>query len=212
MIKHIIWDWNGTLFNDVEMSVSVMNSILKERKLPILTVEYYRSIFTFPVVDYYKKLNLNFKEEPFEIVGKIFIDRYEERKGESSLHKNVNLLLNELKENSIQQSILSAYSQVTLEEILVYHNIHSYFSNVVGLSHIYADSKIENGKKLMSKLDHNKDEILFIGDTVHDFEVAEELGIKSILFAKGHQSEETLRRTGVPVINEITEMKNYLEI
>ena len=75
MIKHIIWDWNGTLFNDVEMSVSVMNSILKERKLPIMTVEYYRSIFTFPVVDYYKKLNLNFKEEPFEIVGKIFIDR-----------------------------------------------------------------------------------------------------------------------------------------
>jgi phosphoglycolate phosphatase len=64
----------------------------------------------------------------------------------------------------------------------------------------------------MSKLNYNKDEILFIGDTVHDFEVAEELGIKSILFSKGHQSETTLRSTGVPVINEITEIKNHLEL
>ncbi len=212
MIKHIIWDWNGTLFNDVEMSVSVMNSILAERNIPQMTLEYYKSIFTFPVVDYYQKLNLNFEKEPFSVVGKIFIDRYEKRKNESSLHRHVKDVLTKISQSGIGQSILSAYSQNTLDEIIVFHKIEKYFSNIVGLDHIYADSKIANGKKLMLQLSNHKNEILFVGDTVHDFEVAEELGIKPILFSKGHQSEESLKNTGAPVIAQINHLLNYLDI
>ena len=211
MIKHIIWDWNGTLFNDVELSVSVMNSILSERLLPTMSIDYYKSIFTFPVIDYYKKLNIDFGKEPFNEIGKLFIDRYEARKHESKLHDGTEELLIYLKNKGISQSILSAYSQTTLEEIISYYKIDSYFNNIVGLNHIYADSKIENGKKLMKRLNHNKHEILFIGDTVHDFEVAEEIGISSVLFSKGHQCLEILKTTGTKIIGDLNEIKIQLE-
>jgi phosphoglycolate phosphatase len=45
-----------------------------------------------------------------------------------------------------------------------------------------------------------------IGDTVHDFEVASEMGVKCILIADGHQSEERLLKTNVPVLKNIGQL------
>ncbi|MCJ7554278.1 MAG: HAD family hydrolase, partial [Ignavibacteriaceae bacterium] len=75
--RHIIWDWNGTLFNDVVLCKDIMNNILKRFDLPLLSLEKYREVFTFPVEDYYKKAGLDFNITPFEILGKDFMDEYE---------------------------------------------------------------------------------------------------------------------------------------
>jgi phosphoglycolate phosphatase len=77
---------------------------------------------------------------------------------------------------------------------------------MVGLDHIYATSKIENGRELIKKLGNGKGETLFIGDTVHDFEVAVEIGADCILIAGGHQDKETLKSTGVPVYNSLKDI------
>ena len=53
--QHIIWDWNGTLLNDVKLCADIMNNLLKTRSLPTITLEKYREIFTFPVKDYILK-------------------------------------------------------------------------------------------------------------------------------------------------------------
>ena len=47
--KHIIWDWNGTLLNDVDHAVNVINSILIEHKIELIDKRKYRQIFDFPV-------------------------------------------------------------------------------------------------------------------------------------------------------------------
>ena len=54
-INVILWDWNGTLLDDVEVCIESMNSMLSKRKKPLLTREHYKEIFTFPVIDYYRK-------------------------------------------------------------------------------------------------------------------------------------------------------------
>ena len=64
--KAIIWDWNGTLLDDVELCINSMNLLLKERNLQALTIDRYREIFTFPVKEYYQKAGFNFKTENFE--------------------------------------------------------------------------------------------------------------------------------------------------
>jgi phosphoglycolate phosphatase len=91
-------------------------------------------------------------------------------------------------------------------EIVRQFGIERYFSHMVGLAHIYATSKIENGKALMKKLGNGKGENLFIGDTVHDFEVAEEIGAGCILIADGHQGKEKLEACGVPVFNSLKDI------
>ena len=68
MIKHVIWDWNGTLLDDAWLCVDVMNGMLSKRGLPLITLEIYRNIFDFPVRDYYLKLGYDFDNESFEMV------------------------------------------------------------------------------------------------------------------------------------------------
>ncbi|MFA6978254.1 MAG: HAD hydrolase-like protein [Ignavibacteriaceae bacterium] len=204
--KHIIWDWNGTLFNDVEVCVSIVNSLLLNRSLPILSHEKYKDIFTFPVKDYYVTAGFDFEKEPFELVGKEWIDEYERRKYECGLSNSALPLLEKISSMKIDQSILSAYSQHTLVEVVESCGLTKYFSHLVGLDNIYASSKVKLGKELMIKLELNNGEALLIGDTTHDFDVATEIGADCILVASGHQNHKNLERCGVLVFDSIKEL------
>ena len=35
--KHIIWDWNGTLLDDLQMSIDALNAILVSEQMEIVT-------------------------------------------------------------------------------------------------------------------------------------------------------------------------------
>ncbi|MCX8010600.1 MAG: HAD hydrolase-like protein, partial [Ignavibacteria bacterium] len=161
--KHIIWDWNGTLLDDVWLCVDVMNGLLQKRGMRLITVEEYREIFTFPVIDYYKKLGFNFAIESFEKVGTEFIVEYEKRRLESQLQPYTLEVLDKIKRLHITQSVLSAYKQETLDELLTHFGLVEYFDFILGLDNHYADSKLENGKKLIQLLALKPKEVLFIG-------------------------------------------------
>ncbi len=204
--KHIIWDWNGTIFNDVELGIEIINKLLSERGLKTITIDEYQNLFTIPVKDYYIKLGFDFNKESFEIIGKLWIDEYEKRKYECSLYNGIIEVLEKIYETGIEQSILSAYSQHTLEEMVNYFNLKKYFKYVVGLDNIYAASKLHLGIDLMKKLRNGKGETLLIGDTLHDYEVASEIGADCILVADGHQSKNILLKSGTKVIDNISEL------
>ena len=70
---HLIWDWNGTLQDDVWLCIDVMNSLLHRRRKPAITLQQYREIFRFPVKDYYLKAGLDYEIEPFELIAEEFI-------------------------------------------------------------------------------------------------------------------------------------------
>lgn len=38
-MKHIIWDWNGTLLDDLDVSMDALNSILTKEQLPLVLVK-----------------------------------------------------------------------------------------------------------------------------------------------------------------------------
>jgi len=185
--EHIIWDWNGTIFDDLDLSISIINGLLKKYNLPELKREEYRNYFTLPVKNYYSQIGFDFSKYSFEDVGKEWIDEYERRKFECGLYNGIEEILKKINALGIRQSILSAYSQHTLEEMVNHFGIRPLFDYVFGLDNIYAASKIQLGKQLIEKIGNKK--VLLIGDIVHDFEVASELGADCILLASGHQSE-----------------------
>ena len=94
--RHIIWDWNGTLVDDTWLFVDIMNGVLKNRNLPIITLEDYRNVFDFPVKDYYLKLGFDFSDEPFESSGLDFIKIYDSRKFEPELFEDTQSTLDVL--------------------------------------------------------------------------------------------------------------------
>ncbi len=205
--RHIIWDWNGTIFDDVKLCVNIINSLLEKRELKTLSLDEYRDIFTFPVEEYYKIAGFDFSKESFAVVGKEWMDQYESRKLECSIFEEVMTLFDKLKNEGISQSILSAYSTHTLIELTEHFGIRNYFSNIVGLDHIYADSKLHLGQKLITQLKDDPKEILLIGDTLHDSEVADELGVDCVLVATGHQSKAKLLQNGDIVYDSVKSLQ-----
>lgn len=205
-MNSIIWDWNGTLLNDLEFCISCINVLLKKRKLQLLDQKSYREVFSFPVKDYYQAIGFDFTKEDFSIPAYEFIDFYEKGVRSCSLHPSAIEVLNFFRDKGIRQFVLSAMHQNMLTETLQHNKIFEFFEDAAGLDDHYAISKIERGRQLLEKFQLNKTKTYIIGDTIHDFEVAHELGIKCILVADGHQSEERLRSTTAIVVRELSQL------
>jgi phosphoglycolate phosphatase len=62
----------------------------------------------------------------------------------------------------------------------------------------------------MKKLKLSRGEALMVGDTLHDKEVADEIGAESVLLSTGHQSKERLLQSGVPVIDSLFELEEFI--
>ncbi len=204
--KHIIWDWNGTLLNDRWLCIESINNLLKNRGKPVLSEKDYLAYFDFPVRDYYVRAGFNFTQEDFKIPALQFIDLYDKGRKECHLQENALKVLKYFQENGISQSLLSASEESILNDMVDHFGLREYFSEVAGLNNHYAASKIDLGKKLLGKLAILPDEVLMIGDTKHDHEVAQSLGVDIILYDQGHFPGYRLEDCGCRVISDLNEL------
>lgn len=202
-IRHLIWDWNGTLFDDLALSISVMNELLSERNLPLLDCDRYHTHFGFPVIRYYERIGFDFSRESFEVAGAEFIRRYDEQKWAYHIFSDILPTLKRAHEMDITCSVLSASPHDELEKLIRHYGLAPYMSHVAGLDNIYAHSKVEKGLHHIQELRIPPESILMIGDTTHDHEVAEAMGTRTLLVARGHQHKSTLQQTGQPVIDQL---------
>jgi phosphoglycolate phosphatase len=206
-IESVIWDWNGTLLNDVVVAIDSINKLLLDRNLEALTLNRYLDVFTFPVQEYYETIGFNLKEEPFEIPANQFINIYNKAVELCGLHKEVIPLLSRLSGKGYRQFILSAMEQQQLEKTVSDNGITHFFEALCGLDNHYATSKVENGRLLIGRNRLNPKLTVLIGDTVHDYEVAQAIGCKCILVANGHQSKERLLKSGAKVVDSLDEIE-----
>ena len=210
-MKTILFDWNGTLLDDLAISMDSMNQVLKRRKMKIMqSVEEYRSIFGFPVKDYYEKLGFDFTKESFEAISVEFMDYYMSHYQSAKLAKEAEKLIFKLKQQGNRCVILSASRQSNLLNQTDYYQCTQWFDDVVGIDDIYAASKIEAAKNWIKNHCDENEELVFIGDTLHDKETAEAIGARCILVASGHQSRERLLKANVLVVDRLEELYSIL--
>ena len=190
---HIIWDFNGTLFDDVDAGILSVNKMLGDRGLhPIASREEYQKVFKFPIIDYYRDLGFDFDRESYTELAPIWVELYNDYSCSSSLQSGAIEALETFKKRGIPQILLSATELDMLKGQIQDLKIGEYFSEIYGLDNIHAYSK----KQLAIKWrDENLGAVpLFVGDTEHDAEVAKAVGAECILVSCGHQSRGTLER------------------
>ena len=78
----------------------------------------------------------------------------------------------------------------------------------MGLDNIHAAGKTDIARAWRKNNPCAK--ALFIGDTIHDAEAARESGCDCVLFSGGHQSRDRLISEKIPVVNNISEILNYI--
>jgi phosphoglycolate phosphatase len=205
-IKHIIWDWNGTLVDDAQRCVDLLNGIRAKRAMPSISLESYRGLFDFPVREYYRRIGFDLQKDSFESLSNEFISGYIASRKNLPLQAGTLDALNFFKQRKLPQCILSATQSETLKQTLKEYGIDKYFNTVMGLDHHYADGKAHLGEVWLKMHTINKDHVLFIGDTLHDVEVANKMGIECILVSTGHHSKERLETSQKTVLDNLQEL------
>ncbi len=209
-IDHVIWDFNGTILDDCDYAVSVRNRTFPAFGLPIIhDMDAYKKAFCFPVRKYYEDAGVT--DENFDAVAHAWMDEYVRGSESIPLHEGVLTALTAFQEAGIKQVVLSASEQSILETQLSFYHLLPFFEKVLGLSDIYAKSKVAIGKGYIQSHAIDPDGCILLGDTLHDADVARAMNIRCLLIANGHQLKETLLTAGVPVVDDVFEAMAYVK-
>lgn len=206
---HIIWDFNGTIYDDVDACIRSANRLLSAYGLPLVTSpEQYRSLFGFPIQNYYERMGFDFEKIPYAVLAPEWMEYYFEYSEDCTVYSDIPEVLDALHERGMEQWILSATEVNMLRGQLEGLGILSRFDGILGLDNIHAHSKKEIG---VAWKNENPDVCaLMIGDTDHDAEVAAAMGIDCVLVTCGHQSRERLEKCNCIAV--VDTVKDVLEL
>lgn len=207
-MKTLIWDFNGTIVDDVEYCLSIEKDMLKRRGMPYnYTIEDYREMFCFPVIDYYVLLGYDFTKESYADLSVEFNAMYSENFLQCTLTDGFLDKITEAEKKGYRNIILSASHQELLIEQCRLLGIDHYFDEILGIDNNLAGSKIDLAKRWMKQSGTDPDECIYIGDTGHDLDTARAIGIRNIILAAcGHESYRRLASQHDTVVHSLREV------
>ena len=189
---YIVWDWNGTLLDDVDAGVNALNRMLAARGLPAITRDFYRARFRFPVRPLYAEIGM----DPDAEWDRICVEFHENLHAEPQhIRPDAVAALEYVRARGAGQSILSALRQDLLLRDTAAEGVQGFFDEIYGVDNLDGATKLSRGRELMARLDPSR-RFYFVGDTLHDAEVGTALGATPVLVAGGHQATDRLRASG----------------
>lgn len=203
----VIWDWNGTLLDDTELCYRIANDMRVERGMaPLPDVEAYRRVFRFPIIDYYRAMGYTFETESYESISVEFHRLYEARSQDCPLYPEAKDALLAVRRRGVEQLLLSVSKQERLERQARAAGVDGCFSHILGQRDDLGAGKAEMARQVIADSGLSPQQALFVGDTDHDAQIAAAVGCRCVLLTKGHQSRETLRRCGVPLVDSLLDL------
>lgn len=207
--RHIAWDWNGTLLDDLWLCCQSLNRLLKASGKPPVDVATYQRIFDFPVINVYRDLGFPTDQASFEAMSYEFMGYYEAHRAECVLQKGAREFIQAANGIGITQSVLSASQHDYLTQVIAEYDLEKYFVLLSGNDDIFAKDKSYRAAAHLKALGVPAESVLYIGDTLHDVETARAMGVQCVLIDHGsraHQSRERLLSSGEPVIAAYEEL------
>jgi phosphoglycolate phosphatase len=208
--SHVIWDWNGTIVNDAQFCVGLVNELLLEFNQEQVSLEFYLDNFQFPVSSYYSKIGLPTDPKSTNRISSQFIINYRRRFQSCLTQHGVRACISKLNEFNVNQSVLSAGNQIDLNTFVSHYELSPYFNFISGVSDFFAHGKSDIAQEHFNKLGLPSSNVLLVGDTLHDAEIAKKIGVNCLLYCGGHNSKKVLHESTFPVIESIDEVINWV--
>lgn len=212
-MPYILWDWNGTLLDDTSAALGTLNAMLARRNKPVLSLDFYRDHFGFPVKPFYTQCGFELESEDWDAIAREYHETY--RHLPKTLNAEARAAMELIHRANGQQSIISALRQDLLENDTRQMGIQSQMEFIVGTDNLNGGSKMERAHELLQRVRraHPQDDLhlTLIGDSLHDLDVANALGIACVLCAQGSHSAWRLRRaapTEEPLTNAVLRALN----
>ena len=184
MVDHVVWDWNGTLWDDLPQVHGATNAALQEVDGPTLTLAEYVGLFTRPLPVFYRRaLGRDLTARQWERVNQVFMASYQENLHLAQLAGEAIPALRAVARNGATQSILSLYPHAFLKPLVAQLGIDHYFSRIEGLQESPDRSKVDMfpihlRKAAPAVAPH---QVVMIGDTDDDLFSAQAAGSSGVL-------------------------------
>ncbi|MFC9130861.1 HAD family hydrolase [Streptomyces sp. NPDC057099] len=204
---HIVWDWNGTLFHDIDAIIGATNAAFAELGLDPLTLEMYRELYCVPVPKFYERLLGRLPTEvEWELMDEIFHRYYTQHSVTCGLTAGAVELLSGWRSAGRSQSILSMYGHEELVPLVRGFGIEPHFIRVDGRTGPSGGSKAEHMvRHLASLAGVEPGRTVVIGDAADDAVAALHVGARAVLYTGGSHSRVSLEAVGVPVVDTLEE-------
>ena len=206
---NILWDWNGTLIDDAVTSLNCVNDMLTEMNKTLITLEQFYTYVETPIIGFYRHI-LTEDELDFSRISKSFHEAYNNRLSETELSSNALNVLQALKKNGAKQYIITATKEESARKLTIKYGVNEYFDGIFGADNTLAESKVERALKIFNENNINPADTVFIGDTLHDLETANALGVDCILVTFGHQGKTIVENSGTVTADSLDEVLNII--
>lgn len=204
-IRHVVWDWNGTLLDDVDAAFGTINQVLGEYELDLLAdLAAYRRVFTFPISSYYERIGLGLSTGLFDRAAHRYMAIWAELSVHAQLRSGAREALAGVQRRGLGQAVVSASHTENLARQMAPFELDGYLDAALGIGDIYAASKAHVARSWLESLTGRgiaAHEVLFVGDTAHDAEIAEELGAQIALVSGGHMEVTEAAARGVRILD-----------
>lgn len=208
--KVIIWDFNGTLIDDVNAALSSVNDMLKRRNLPEITMQQYASYVDTPIIKFYEHIfddlySMNFNEIALE-----FNAGYDKHLPQKAVMANAEEVLEYFNSKGKLQTVISATHIDKVTKRLEEFGLSGYFDKILAHNNLIAEDKTHLAVKYFAEKQIKPEEAVVIGDCVADYKMAQAIGADCILTTQGHQSRVEFAQTSAIIIDSLSELRNYI--
>jgi phosphoglycolate phosphatase-like HAD superfamily hydrolase len=200
----VVWDWNGTLFDDFALTARIGADSLAKLGVPDVTPDSFRDAFTRPFSLFYSRLlGHPVSDDEFRYIRSRYENEYRAAVLSLSLHVDATEALDHVS-RSASQSILSMAPDEHLQPLIDHHRIRDRFVRIEGSYTGSSDgTKTASLCRHLESIDVEPASAVVIGDTVDDQEAAIACGASAVLVTGGSQSRTALEATGSPVVDTL---------
>lgn len=207
-MRHVVWDWNGTLLADQQVVLHALNHTLAEYDLPPTTMATYRRLYTRPVRVFYERLfGRPIPDADWQGIDDTFHEAYEQALAEVALADDAHVALDLVEGAGRSQSLLSMARHDMLDPLVRRFGIHQRFLLVDGLRGPGGGRKAGELEAHIEQVAHvagdDPHDYLVIGDATDDAEAAAHVGARCVLYDGGSHPRADLERYGVPVVDSL---------
>lgn len=203
-ISHVVWDWNGTLLDDLEIVIESLNVSIGRFGLPPIDDHQYRDHFTRPVRSFYQSLfGRSVSDMEWESLNKIFHDEYFSRVHRAPLAKDALEAIALTETKGWNQSLLSMTTHDRLVEIVASHGISDRFVRVEGLQTPTGGLKAAHLEQHLASLGIDPAQSVVVGDTPDDALAAQTVGASVVLYDGGSHHVPVLEAAAAPVAHTL---------
>jgi phosphoglycolate phosphatase-like HAD superfamily hydrolase len=203
-VTHIVWDWNGTLLDDLSLVVTATNASLATLGAGPVTADEHRRDFIRPVQAYYEfVVGREITPDEFAALDSAFHDTYHSGVPTIELTNGVRELLATYGGG---QSLLSMWFHTHLVPTVDRYGLTPYFRRIDGLrATLGGGHKAPLLRAHLDELGLRGEDVLLIGDSVDDADAAASVGARAVLYSGGFTDIDRLRKVGVPVVDTLAD-------